>query len=109
MNQREDQRRHPEQHGGCQQQAPHQVRQHAAIVPACGPARKDGEGYADAVARDLHEARARGVTGVPFFTIDGRYGISGAQATEVFTRALEVAASSTPGPDHQPGNEKTDA
>jgi predicted DsbA family dithiol-disulfide isomerase len=52
----------------------------------------EGTLYIDAVERDLHEARTLGVTGVPFFVIDGRYGISGAQATEVFSRALAMAA-----------------
>ena len=51
----------------------------------------ESDRYVDAVRRDLDEARMLGVTGVPFFVIDGRYGISGAQATEVFTRALVMA------------------
>ncbi len=50
----------------------------------------ESDRYVDAVRRDLDEARMLGVTGVPFFVIDGRYGISGAQATEVFTRALAM-------------------
>lgn len=54
----------------------------------------EGSLYTDAVARDLKEARSLGVTGVPFFVIDGRYGISGAQATDVFSRALAMAAES---------------
>jgi predicted DsbA family dithiol-disulfide isomerase len=37
------------------------------------------------------EARSLGVSGVPFFVLAGRYGISGAQATEVFTEALTTA------------------
>ena len=48
----------------------------------------EGGRYVDDVRRDLNEARSLGVTGVPFFVIDGRYGISGAQATDVFSRAL---------------------
>ena len=51
----------------------------------------ESDRYVDAVRRDLEEARMLGVTGVPFFVIDGRYGISGAQATDVFTRALAMA------------------
>lgn len=47
--------------------------------------------YADAVARDIAEARKLGATGVPFFVIDQRYGVSGAQAPQVFTQALERA------------------
>src|SRR5262245_22732705 len=53
-----------------------------------------GGRYVDDVKRDLNEARSLGVTGVPFFVIDGRYGISGAQATDVFSRALTMALES---------------
>jgi predicted DsbA family dithiol-disulfide isomerase len=56
----------------------------------------EGGRYVDAVTRDLNEARSLGVTGVPFFVIDGRYGVSGAQATDVFSRALaEVSGART--------------
>ena len=41
----------------------------------------------DAVAADVRDARSLGVSGVPFFVI-GRYGVSGAQAREVFGEAL---------------------
>ncbi len=44
--------------------------------------------FIDAVAADLDEARSIGVTGVPFFVVDGRYGISGAQQAEVFSQAF---------------------
>jgi predicted DsbA family dithiol-disulfide isomerase len=54
----------------------------------------ESDRYVDAVTRDLNEARLLGVTGVPFFVIDNRYGISGAQVTEVFSRALRMAAES---------------
>ena len=47
--------------------------------------------YVDAVTADVREARALGVSGVPFFVLGGRYGVSGAQATEVFTEALTKA------------------
>ena len=50
-----------------------------------------GDDYADDVRQDIAEARALGVTGVPFFVIDRRYGISGAQPAEVFAGALEKA------------------
>jgi predicted DsbA family dithiol-disulfide isomerase len=49
------------------------------------------DAYVDAVAADVREARSLGVSGVPFFVIDGRYGVSGAQATAVFTDALTTA------------------
>lgn len=51
--------------------------------------------YADAVAGDIAEARELGVTGVPFFAIDRRYGISGAQPAELLTQALRRAWSDT--------------
>lgn len=55
----------------------------------------ESDRYVDAVTRDLDEARMLGVTGVPFFVIDGRYGISGAQATDIFSRALAMASESS--------------
>jgi predicted DsbA family dithiol-disulfide isomerase len=45
------------------------------------------DAYVNDVAADVREARSLGVSGVPFFVI-GRYGVSGAQATEVFGEAL---------------------
>jgi predicted DsbA family dithiol-disulfide isomerase len=47
--------------------------------------------YADAVRADSNEARALGANGVPFFVIDRKYGISGAQPAEVFLQALQRA------------------
>jgi predicted DsbA family dithiol-disulfide isomerase len=47
-----------------------------------------GNDYAAAVRRDVDEARRLGATGVPFFVIDQRYGISGAQPPHVFSQAL---------------------
>jgi predicted DsbA family dithiol-disulfide isomerase len=49
------------------------------------------DAYVDAVAADVHEARSLGVSGVPFFVLDGRYGVSGAQAADVFAEALTTA------------------
>jgi predicted DsbA family dithiol-disulfide isomerase len=40
------------------------------------------------VQADIGQARRYGITGVPFYVIDGRYGISGAQAPETFAAAL---------------------
>ncbi|POH61128.1 DsbA family oxidoreductase [Arthrobacter glacialis] len=51
----------------------------------------DTDKYADEVRHDFAEARAIGVTGVPFFVIDRKYGISGAQPAAMFTQALEEA------------------
>ena len=48
--------------------------------------------YRADVAEDIEQARAYGISGVPFFVIDGRYGVSGAQAPETFAAALTRAA-----------------
>ena len=50
-----------------------------------------GGRYADAVRADQAQARAYGISGVPFFVVDGRYGISGAQPAELIAQALEQA------------------
>lgn len=49
--------------------------------------------FADAVRADEARAQAFGISGVPFFAIDERYGISGAQPPEVILGALEKALS----------------
>ena len=49
------------------------------------------DAYVEAVTADVLEARSLGVSGVPFFVLGGRYGVSGAQATDVFTKALTKA------------------
>jgi predicted DsbA family dithiol-disulfide isomerase len=45
---------------------------------------------ADAVRADEEEARALGVTGVPFFVVDRRIAVSGAQPADVFTQLLDA-------------------
>lgn len=45
------------------------------------------------VLKQIAEAQSRGVTGVPFFIINGRYGLSGAQPPEVLQQALAQVAS----------------
>lgn len=47
--------------------------------------------YDEAVAADEALAQAFGATGVPFFVIDRKYGISGAQPAETITHALNRA------------------
>lgn len=42
--------------------------------------------YRAAVRADQEQARQFGITGVPFFVIDGKYGVSGAQPVEAFTQ-----------------------
>ncbi|MDY6810968.1 MAG: DsbA family oxidoreductase [Actinomycetota bacterium] len=51
----------------------------------------DPEAHADAVRRDEQQARELGVTGVPFFVFGGKYAVSGAQPSETFARALQLA------------------
>jgi predicted DsbA family dithiol-disulfide isomerase len=51
----------------------------------------EGTQYADAVRADAEEAYALGANGVPFFVIDRKYGIPGAQPAEVFLGALRKA------------------
>jgi predicted DsbA family dithiol-disulfide isomerase len=56
----------------------------------------DSDDYSSEVAEDIAEARALGANGVPFFVIDRRFGISGAQPTELFLGALERARDAEP-------------
>jgi predicted DsbA family dithiol-disulfide isomerase len=51
----------------------------------------DPDAYADAVRSDEREAAELGANGVPFFVLDRKYGVSGAQPAEVFTQALTQA------------------
>jgi predicted DsbA family dithiol-disulfide isomerase len=48
--------------------------------------------FGDEVRDDERRARLLGINGVPFFVIDERLGVSGAQPTEIFVRALRQAA-----------------
>jgi predicted DsbA family dithiol-disulfide isomerase len=47
--------------------------------------------YAQAVRADEQQAGAYGISGVPFFVVDGRYGISGAQPAELILQTLQRA------------------
>ena len=49
----------------------------------------EGNAYAQEVEQDIAEATTLGIRGVPFFVIDRKYAVSGAQATEVFLQALD--------------------
>lgn len=50
-----------------------------------------GDAYAREVRADEHRARAFGISGVPYFAIDERYGVSGAQTPEVLLGVLRQA------------------
>lgn len=51
----------------------------------------EGDAYADAVREDEDLARRIGIQGVPFFVLDRRYGVSGAQSPDVLVQAMETA------------------
>ena len=50
-----------------------------------------GDRFAAEVRDDERRARLLGIAGVPFFVIDERYGISGAQPSELILSALDQA------------------
>lgn len=50
-----------------------------------------GDTYAGAVRQDEQQARRLGISGVPFFVIDGRYGVSGAQPSEALLEVMTTA------------------
>ncbi|HCR76654.1 MAG TPA: disulfide bond formation protein DsbA, partial [Chryseobacterium sp.] len=47
------------------------------------------EKYNQEISRDITEARNNGVSGVPFFVLNGKYAVSGAQPVELFASALQ--------------------
>jgi predicted DsbA family dithiol-disulfide isomerase len=49
----------------------------------------DSDAYADAVRADERRARTLGISGVPFFVLDEKYGVSGAQPAEVLGEVLD--------------------
>lgn len=51
----------------------------------------DSDDYGNHVRSDEATAKMLGITGVPFFVLDRRYGVSGAQPPEVFDQALAQA------------------
>ncbi len=67
----------------------------ARLAPEFGIAEQEAlavlesDAYADAVRSDEARAASLGVTGVPFFLFDEKLAITGAQAVEEFSRALE--------------------
>ncbi|QBE49662.1 DsbA family oxidoreductase [Leucobacter triazinivorans] len=61
----------------------------AGLDPDAVRAALDDDAYGDAVERDITRARMLGVNGVPFFLIDEKYGVSGAQTAEAFAGAFE--------------------
>lgn len=70
----------------------------ADIASEVGLKRKEAEqvlennSYSSQVVSDVEEAHRIGVQGVPFFYINEKYGLSGAQPVEVFVEALQKIA-----------------
>ena len=75
--------------------ADHAVLREVAVAAGLDGARVDevlaGSEFTDDVYADVEQAQAYGASGVPFFVVDEKYGVSGAQPTEVFTQVLERA------------------
>ena len=69
----------------------------------------DGDRYAAEVRADEQRATMLGISAVPFFVVADRYGLAGAQPTEVILQVLEhawaqtAAAAASGEPDHRAG------
>lgn len=74
----------------------HAVLKAIGIAAGCDPNELDemlkGDQYAEEVKNDIEEAHEIGVRGVPFFVVDRKYAISGAQPVELFLKTLQSAA-----------------
>ena len=81
--------------GDARNVADHGVLREVALEVGLDAGRVDevlaGEEYAGDVAADIAQARAYGANGVPFFVVDNKYGVSGAQPTELFAELLAKA------------------
>ena len=64
----------------------------AGLDPDVTRAALESHEYVGDVQADIAQAVAYGIRGVPFFVIDGRYGVSGAQDPDVFADALRQVA-----------------
>lgn len=49
----------------------------------------DSSAFADEVRNDERQAQSLGIRGVPFFVLNNKYGISGAQSPDIFLDALK--------------------
>lgn len=63
-----------------------ELAEEVGLDPAAAREALEAGTYLDAVRADQAQARAYGINGVPFFVIDGRYGVSGAQPPEAFAQ-----------------------
>jgi len=75
--------------------ADHAVLREIAVAAGLDAARVEevlaSREFESAVHADIEQAQAYGASGVPFFVIDEKYGVSGAQPKEVFAQVLERA------------------
>lgn len=73
----------------------HDVLREVAVAAGLDAGRVDevlaSDEYAAQVRADVDRARAYGATGVPFYVVDEKYGISGAQPAELFRQVLDQA------------------
>jgi predicted DsbA family dithiol-disulfide isomerase len=51
----------------------------------------ESDQYSNDVRQDIDEAQQVGVRGVPFFVLDKKYAISGAQDSEIFLQAIDTS------------------
>ncbi len=63
----------------------------AGLDEAAVRATLDSDRYADEVRNDEKQAVAYGISGVPFFVVDQKYGVSGAQPADVLLATLRQA------------------
>jgi predicted DsbA family dithiol-disulfide isomerase len=73
--------------------ADHNVLRELALKAGCSESEVNAvlgsQQYAEEVERDIQEAQAIGVRGVPFFVFNRKYAVSGAQATDAFLQTLQ--------------------
>ena len=50
------------------------------------------DAFASDVREDIEQGAKYGITGVPFFVINAKYGISGAQPTDIIAQVLAKAS-----------------
>ena len=55
----------------------------------------DGQRHLDTLMAEQNEARARGISGVPFFVVGGTYALSGAQNKSVFHQVFRLIQNDT--------------
>lgn len=54
--------------------------------------------FNEGIRQDIQEAQNNGISSVPFFVLNGKYAVSGAQPTEVFAEALQQTYKETVSP-----------